>query len=197
MPSLFSPPSNCWRVEPAEDFAILVDADGYFAVARNAIKAACRSIFLVGWDFDASITLGHPDVDDGAPRSVGDFLLWVARQNPDLEIRLLLCNPGFFGSWAKMANIPYLLRWKWHRQITVLLDGRHPVGSIIRKSWSSTTPSCSAGVSMSRRIGGIRGVITTMSQTVGGQAVFPTVHGTISRAFVAERPRAHWVTSAG
>ncbi|HEY4260239.1 MAG TPA: phospholipase D-like domain-containing protein [Schlesneria sp.] len=93
------------------------------------MKAAKRSIFLVGWDFDASITLGHPDVDDGAPKAVGDFILWLTRQNPELEIRLLLWNPGFLSSWAKLANIPYLLRWKWHRQITVRLDGNHPVGS--------------------------------------------------------------------
>lgn len=127
--SLLRPSENCWRVEKAEEFAILVDADNYFAAARAAMLAAKRSIFLVGWDFNARITLGHPDVDDGGPRGVGNFLLWLAKRNPDLEIRLLLWNPGFLSSWAKPANLFHLLRWKWHRQITVKLDGNHPIGS--------------------------------------------------------------------
>ncbi|MDB5524494.1 MAG: phospholipase D/Transphosphatidylase [Rhizobium sp.] len=126
---LLKPMDNCWRVERADEFAILIDADIYFAAARSAMKAAKRSIFLVGWDFNARVTLGHPDMHDEGPKGVGDFLLWLAKRNPDLEIRLLLWNPGFFSSWAKVANVPYLLRWKWNRQITVKLDGKHPVGS--------------------------------------------------------------------
>jgi phosphatidylserine/phosphatidylglycerophosphate/cardiolipin synthase-like enzyme len=126
---LLKPSDNCWRVERADEFAILIDADIYFAAARSAMKAAKRSIFLVGWDFNARVTLGHPDLQDDGPKGVGDFLLWLARRNPDLEIRLLLWNPGFLSSWAKAANVPYLLRWKWNRQITVKLDGNHPVGS--------------------------------------------------------------------
>ncbi len=126
---LLKPLDNCWRVERADEFAILIDADIYFAAARSAMKAAKRSIFLVGWDFNARVTLGHPDVQDDGPREVGDFLLWLAKRNPDLEIRLLLWNPGFLASWAKVANVPYLLRWKWNRQIAAKLDGKHPVGS--------------------------------------------------------------------
>jgi phosphatidylserine/phosphatidylglycerophosphate/cardiolipin synthase-like enzyme len=128
-PPILQPSGNCWRIEPADDFAIIIDADDYFAAARSAMKNAKKSIFLVGWDFDASITLGHPDIDDDGPAAVGDFLLWIGRRTPDLNIRLLLWNPGFLSSWAKIANIPYLLRWKWHPQITVRLDGNHPIGS--------------------------------------------------------------------
>ncbi len=127
--SLLEPSKNCWRIERADEFALIIDADHYFTAARAAMKAAKRSIFLVGWDFNARITLGHPDIEDEGPRSVGDFLLWLAERNPHLEIRLLLWNPGFVASWTKLANVPYLLRWKWHPQISVRLDGNHPVGS--------------------------------------------------------------------
>ena len=129
MPPLLQPSDTCWRIEQADDFSIIIDADVYFAAARAAMKQAKRSIFLVGWDFDASIVLGHPDVRDQAPARVGDFLLWLTRQNPDLEIRLLLWNPGYLSAWSKTSNFYYLMRWKWHPQITVLLDGNHPVGS--------------------------------------------------------------------
>ena len=127
--SLLKPSDNCWRVERADEFALLIDADDYFTAARAAMKAAKRSIVLVGWDFNARVTLGHPDIADDAPKGVGDFLLWLAHRNPDLQIRLLLWNPGFLSSWTKFANVPYLLRWKWHRQIAVRLDGNHPIGS--------------------------------------------------------------------
>lgn len=129
LPTLFSPSRNCWRVETADDFSILVDADNYFASVRASMMAARRSIFFVGWDFDASIALGHPKVDDGAPRGVGDFLLWLARRTPGLEIRILLWSPAPLASWARPSNLPYLLRWKWNRQISVRLDGKHPLGS--------------------------------------------------------------------
>ncbi|MGZ2385419.1 phosphatidylserine/phosphatidylglycerophosphate/cardiolipin synthase [Rhizobium leguminosarum] len=129
MPELLQPSSNIWRTERADEFAIIIDADNYFAATRAAMTSAQKSIFLVGWDFDASITLGRPGEQYDGPSHVGDFLLWLTRKNPELEIRLLLWNPGFLSSWAKVANLPYLLRWKFHRQITVLLDGNHPVGS--------------------------------------------------------------------
>jgi phosphatidylserine/phosphatidylglycerophosphate/cardiolipin synthase-like enzyme len=129
MPTLFRPDSNCWRVAPADEFSIIVDADDYFASIRIAMMAAKQMIFLVGWDFDAGITLGHPDVEDGAPRKVGDFLLWLTRRTPGLEIKVLLWSPAFLASWARLSNLPYLLRWKWNRQISVRLDGKHPIGS--------------------------------------------------------------------
>lgn len=129
LPTLFTPSRNCWRIEKADEFSILIDADDYFASIRASMMAAKRLIFFVGWDFDASITLGHPNVDDGAPRGVGDFLLWLARRTPGLEIRILLWSPAPLASWARPANLPYLLRWKWNRQISVRLDGKHPLGS--------------------------------------------------------------------
>lgn len=129
LPTLFSPSENCWRTETADEFSILIDANDYFASIRASMMAAKHAIFFVGWDFDASITLGHPQVDDGAPRGVGDFLLWLARRTPGLEIRILLWSPAPLASWARLSNLPYLLRWKWNRQISVRLDGKHPLGS--------------------------------------------------------------------
>lgn len=129
LPTIFSPQVNCWRTETADDFSILIDANDYFASVRASMMAAKRTIFFVGWDFDASITLGHPKVDDGAPRGVGDFLLWLAHRTPGLQIRILLWSPAPLASWARPSNLPYLLRWKWNRQISVRLDGKHPMGS--------------------------------------------------------------------
>lgn len=126
---IFRPGENCWQVERCDDLSIIVDADAYFTSIRRAMMRAERLIMLVGWDFDAGTTLGHPDVDDGAPRKVGDFIIWLARQRPDLEIKMLLWSPALVASWMRLSNLPYLVRWKLHKRITVRLDGRHPLGS--------------------------------------------------------------------
>lgn len=127
--SIFRPGENCWRVAAAADLSIIVDADDYFMSIRDAMRRADRLIMLVGWDFDAGTTLGHPEVDDGAPRRVGDFIIWLARKNPSLQIKILLWSPAVLASWMRLSNLPYLLRWKLHKRITVKLDGRHPIGS--------------------------------------------------------------------
>lgn len=127
--SMFRPGDNCWRMEQCDDLSIIVDGDQYFTSIREAMKRAERLIMLVGWDFDAGTTLGHPDVDDGAPKKVGDFIIWLARQKPELEIKILLWSPALLASWMRLSNLPYLVRWKLHKRITVRLDGRHPLGS--------------------------------------------------------------------
>ncbi|RYE51325.1 MAG: phospholipase, partial [Hyphomicrobiales bacterium] len=127
--SIFRPGENCWQVAQCDELSIIVDADQYFTSIREAMMRAERLIMLVGWDFDAGTTLGHPDVDDGAPRKVGDFIVWLARQKPHLEIKILLWSPALFASWLRLSNLPYLVRWKLHKRITVRLDGRHPLGS--------------------------------------------------------------------
>lgn len=122
--SLFRPGENCWRVEEADRFAFIVDAADYFVVARRAMLAARKSIFLVGWDFDPRITLGNPA--DGGPPRLGNFLIWLANRTPSLEIRLLRWDVGAFKALFQPASLMAILRWKAHPRITLRLDGAHP-----------------------------------------------------------------------
>ncbi len=118
---------NFWRVDEAEQFAFIVDADDYFRNVRKAMVAARHSIMLVGWDFDARITLGHPD--DGGPARLGDFILWLADRSPELEIRLLRWDTGAFKTMLRGNNLFTILRWKAHPRITLHLDRAHPLAS--------------------------------------------------------------------
>ncbi|MDO4683921.1 MAG: phospholipase D-like domain-containing protein [Lautropia sp.] len=122
--SLFRPGENCWRVEQADRFAFIVDAADYFVVARRAMLAARKSIFLVGWDFDPRITLGDPA--DGGPAKLGNFLIWLANRTPSLDIRLLRWDVGAFKALFQPASLMAILRWKAHPRITLRLDGAHP-----------------------------------------------------------------------
>ncbi|VDC19931.1 putative cardiolipin synthase YwiE [Pseudogemmobacter humi] len=124
---VMEPGRNCWRIEPAERFAFIVDAADYFVAVRKAMLAARRSILLIGWDFDARISFG--DHSDGGPERLGDFILWLADRTPALEIRLLRWDTGALKTLFRGTTLFTILRWKAHPRITLRLDAAHPLAS--------------------------------------------------------------------
>ncbi len=46
---MLEPDRNVWRIERANRLSVIVDADRYFGVAREAFAAAKKRIMLVGW----------------------------------------------------------------------------------------------------------------------------------------------------
>lgn len=123
--NMMRPGDNCWRVEQADRFAFIVDAADYFIAARKAMLGARKSILLVGWDFDAGIRLGEPK--DEGPEKLGDFILWLARRSPELEIRLLRWDTGALKALFSARTLATIIRWKLHPRITLKLDGAHPL----------------------------------------------------------------------
>lgn len=120
---------NCRSIDPATRMSVIVDADRYFAVARAAMLRAERRVMLVGWDFDARITLGRRGGDDDGPEKLGDFILWLVKRNPELEIYLLRWDLGALKTLARGSTILTLLRWLRHPRIHTRLDGHHPTGA--------------------------------------------------------------------
>ncbi|WP_419898673.1 phospholipase D-like domain-containing protein [Roseomonas sp. USHLN139] len=126
--SLLRPGETCWRIEPAEKLAVIVDADEYFRVARAAMLAARHRILLIGWDFDARIHLGLGNQDE-APDQLGDFILWLVRKRPELNVYLLRWDLGAIKTVFRGSTILTLARWMWHDRIHTKLDGAHPTGA--------------------------------------------------------------------
>ncbi len=124
-----TPGGECWRTASATRAAIVIDAQDYFRLARSAMIAARSHIALIGWDFDESIDLGDSDEAPDAPRHLGEFLLWLVKRTPGLHIRILRWDPGLLKPLGRLHGIVMLLRWLRHRQISVKLDGHHPVGA--------------------------------------------------------------------
>lgn len=120
---------TCWQLQKADRVAVIVDADKFFKHARNAMLQAKRSIMLVGWDFDTRIELTHDDHDDEGPVKVGPLLDWLAKRNPDLEIRILKWDLGIVNSLARGETPFYVLKWMFSNQIHLKLDGAHPAMS--------------------------------------------------------------------
>ena len=87
---LLQPGLTCWRVEPADRAAFLLDSCTYFSAAKAAMAKAKRSIHLVGWAFDP-LTHMEPDDHGDGPDSdrIGDYLKALAAARPELDVRVL------------------------------------------------------------------------------------------------------------
>src|SRR3989442_16037262 len=81
------PGRHCWRVEPANRAAFLIDAEAYYRALAAAFKRARRYILLSGWQIDSRFRL-TPE-DQNAP-CFGDFLHHLLRRNRRLNIYLLV-----------------------------------------------------------------------------------------------------------
>ena len=122
------PEVNCWRLVEAERAALIIDAADYFKLARQAMLQARSQIMLIGWDFDTRVVL-DPECSDVAPSRLGDFLSWLAKERPGLDIRILNWNVGAIKLLGRGSTIFRLARWMAHPGITFKLDGAHPVGA--------------------------------------------------------------------
>ncbi|WP_244493749.1 phospholipase D-like domain-containing protein [Aureimonas sp. AU4] len=128
LPSPLEPGRNCQRIERATRAAVIVDADDYFRWARAAMLKARRRIILIGWDFDGRITLGRGGSGDDAPETVGEFIYWLARNRPELEIYLLRWDLGALRTLTRGSTAFTVLKWMSHPRIHTKLDGAHPFG---------------------------------------------------------------------
>ncbi|TCD05049.1 phospholipase [Erythrobacteraceae bacterium CFH 75059] len=123
-----------WRFAVAERASVVIDAADYFAHMQQAMLAARRRIFLIGWDFDPRIhlTRGRRWFQKGLrrtyPSRLGSFFVWLVRKSRTLEIRILKWNVSGLFLAAKPQLWPDLLRWWPHRRIDFKFDSAHPLG---------------------------------------------------------------------
>ena len=121
---LLQPGRNCCAVRSARRASVLVDAADYLARLDEVLRRAERSIFIIGWDFDAGIRL-RPD-EPGSPR-LGDLLRRLVEERPSLEVRILVWNLSTVHTPG--ASLPLILgaEWQTHPRIQLWLDHNHPI----------------------------------------------------------------------
>lgn len=126
---LLTPGRNCWRIERAHRFALLIDADAYFRALRRALVQARHSIFILSWDIDSRMRLIPTGANDGFPEPLGDFLnALVARRT---SLRAYVLNWDFIMLYQLDREwLPVLkLGWKTHPRLEFRLDSAHPAGA--------------------------------------------------------------------
>lgn len=122
-----------WRFAHADRASVIIDAADYFARMQEAMLAARKRIFLIGWDFDTRINLINGErgsqgwLDRGYPSRLGSFMSWVVRKHPGLEIRILKWSLSYFQFLLRGSMAWDLLRWARHKRILFKFDSAHPI----------------------------------------------------------------------
>ncbi|MDB5454313.1 MAG: Phospholipase, partial [Caulobacteraceae bacterium] len=127
---LLRPGQTCWRVEPADRAAFMVDAQAYFTASYEALLNAKKSVLLLGWGFDPRTRLA-PDGGMGKsePDEIARVLLDISRARPDLEIHMLIWKSAFPVS-ASQEFFPHRARkWFHGSRIHFHLDDMVPLGA--------------------------------------------------------------------
>ena len=87
---LLKPGATCWRVERAHRVGLFIDMADYFIAAREAMRAARRSIHALNWAFDPDTLFEPDDCGDGPPSDrFGPFLRDLACDRRELDVRVL------------------------------------------------------------------------------------------------------------
>lgn len=88
---LFEPGVTCWRIARAGRASFLIDTQSYYEALFEALRAARKSILILGWAFDPRTRLA-PDGSEGPedPDEIGRILIALSRLKPDLDVRILV-----------------------------------------------------------------------------------------------------------
>jgi phosphatidylserine/phosphatidylglycerophosphate/cardiolipin synthase-like enzyme/uncharacterized membrane protein YdjX (TVP38/TMEM64 family) len=124
---ILKPGHNCWRIEPAERLAFLVDGADYFRAFRSAALNARRSILILAWDIYSGLRLVR-DGDEEEPNTLRELLEHAARSRRQLHAYVLnwdfVMLYGIDREWLPV----YRLDWTTHWRVHFGLDDRHPMG---------------------------------------------------------------------
>jgi phospholipase D1/2 len=141
--SIVQPGQNCWRVERAERFYCIQDAADHFRLVRQAILQARDTVFILGWDIQATLDLlpdGAPSEDhsdnadkaddaDAAPTRLNELLKWVVRRRPRLRCYVLIWDHAALYTIERDPFTRWRLGWRMPRQVRFTFDDHHPIGA--------------------------------------------------------------------
>ncbi len=122
--------NTCWRVDTADQAALIIDTAAYFDAIQRAMKRARHAIYLLNWAFEAQ-TLFHPQDGCTGPESdrIGVFLKSLAEAKPHLDVRLLC--------WKSALPVAATQDWFTLKdrktfagsRVKLVLDGKLPLGA--------------------------------------------------------------------
>jgi len=124
------PGETCCAVEYADRFRLIVDGEGYFRALKRAMLKAERQILLIGWDFDVRVgfeAAGEKEVE--GPNRLREFLRWIVRRRPGLEVYILQWDLGVLYTLGPGALATLMMRWRGDRRIHFRFDRHHPPGA--------------------------------------------------------------------
>lgn len=127
--TIFNPGGNCWRVARAERFYCVQDAADYFRLVRDAIIQARDTVFILGWDIQATINLVPEGANDDAPRCLNELLKWAVKRRPNLRCYVLIWDHAALYAVERDPFTRWRLGWLMPRRVHFAFDDHHPVGA--------------------------------------------------------------------
>ncbi|MEN3976403.1 phospholipase D-like domain-containing protein [Emcibacter sp. SYSU 3D8] len=127
--AILSPGRNCWRIERASRFALIIDAEAYFRAVKAAMLQARHTIYLIGWDFDTRVPLEPSQGGQEGPAKLGPFLRWLDRNRPDVRVHVLKWDLGLIYALGRGTTPIAVLNWMTSAHVSFKLDGAHPPGA--------------------------------------------------------------------
>ncbi len=127
--AILQPGRNCWRIDPAGRFYCVQDAADYFRLVRQALLAARRTVFTLGWDTTAHVDLLPGEPDDGAPTRLDKLLAFIAKRRPQLRCYILTWDYGSLYTLERDPLTRWRLGWRMPRNVRFGFDDHHPVGA--------------------------------------------------------------------
>ena len=104
---------NCWRQENARRVAVAIDGEAYFRAVREAILAARRSVFILGWDIHSKLKLIRDREQDSNPEELGALLDFVAKRRA-VDVYVLSWDFAMIYMIEREPMPLYTLNWKTH-----------------------------------------------------------------------------------
>lgn len=124
------PGRTCWRLEPTERAAFLVDGEAYFKAFRDAALRAQQSIMIVGWDIDTQVELVRGEGQTSEwPAKLGEFLVALLRRKRKLRVFVLNWDYAVIYALERQWMPTAEPGWRRHRRLTYRLDDQHPLGA--------------------------------------------------------------------
>jgi len=126
---LLVPGRTCWDLARAHGFAAVQDGH-YYRRFRDAVLAAERSIFILGWDITGVVDLApEAAAADGAPTRLDRLIAFVARRRPALRCYILTWDYGLLYTLERDPLSRWRFGWRMPRNVRFGFDDRHPVGA--------------------------------------------------------------------
>ncbi len=124
---LLVPGRSCWKTAVASRLALLQDAGPTFAAVAEALAAARRTIFIVGWDLDSRTQL-RPDLPPDEDRRLLALLRRCLDRRPELEAYLLVWDFSIIYAWER-EPLPRSQFGRAHRRLHFALDAAAAPGA--------------------------------------------------------------------
>lgn len=120
---------DCWRVETADRFAVLMENEAYFDALKSSLDKARRSIVILGWQFDPRTRLDPETRHGDRQAEIGHTLRMLVKSRPDLDVRLLIWKSPLLIA-ASQGFYPHRAQgWFRKRMVEFRLDSPGPIGA--------------------------------------------------------------------